>query len=83
LADFGFASYCYKEGEYLRFKNYRGTPKSYMAPEIDEVKRNKEHSYDAMKSDIFSLGVIMFALVLGRLPFEYATKEDKIYNLIV
>lgn len=54
-----------------------------MAPEIDEVKRNKEHSYDAMKSDIFSLGVIMFALVLGRLPFEYAIKEDKIYSLIV
>ncbi len=25
----------------------------------------------------------MFALVLGRLPFEYATKDDKIYNLIV
>ena len=54
-----------------------------MAPEIDEVKRNKEHSYDAMKSDIFSLGVIMFALVLGRLPFEYATKTDKIYSMII
>lgn len=35
-----------------------------------------------MKSDIFSLGVIMFALVLGRLPFEYATKTDKIYSMI-
>jgi serine/threonine protein kinase len=36
-----------------------------------------------MKTDIFSLGVIMFALVLGRLPFEYATKDDKNYSLIV
>lgn len=43
---------------------------------------NKEQSYDAFKADIFGLGVIMFALVLGRLPFEYATKEDKIYKLI-
>lgn len=53
-----------------------------MAPEIHEILTNKEHSYDAFKADIFSLGVIMFALVLGRLPFEYATKEDKIYKLI-
>ena len=32
---------------------------------------------------MFSLGVIMFALVLGRLPFEYSTGENKIYKLIV
>lgn len=36
-----------------------------------------------MKTDIFSLGVIMFALVLGRLPFEYSTKDDKIFKLII
>jgi hypothetical protein len=35
-----------------------------------------------MKCDIFALGVIMFALVLGRLPFEYSTKDNKIYKLI-
>lgn len=44
---------------------------------------DKEHSYDAIKADIFSLGVIMFALVLGRLPFEYSTKDDKIYKFIL
>jgi serine/threonine protein kinase len=53
-----------------------------MAPEIHEVLTNRENFYDAFKADIFSLGVIMFALVLGRLPFEYATKDDKIYKLI-
>ena len=53
-----------------------------MAPEIHEVLISREKSYDAFKADIFSLGVIMFALVLGRLPFEYATKDDKIYKLI-
>ena len=53
-----------------------------MAPEIHEVLTNREKSYDAFKADIFSLGVIMFALVLGRLPFEYATKDDTIYKLI-
>lgn len=35
-----------------------------------------------MKCDIFALGVIMFALVLGRLPFEYSTKDNKIYKFI-
>ena len=36
-----------------------------------------------MKADIFSLGVIMFALVLGRLPFEYSTSDNKLYKLIM
>jgi serine/threonine protein kinase len=35
-----------------------------------------------MKTDIFSLGVIMFALVLNRFPFEYAIPSDKLYSLI-
>lgn len=35
-----------------------------------------------MKCDIFALGVIMYALVLGRLPFEYSTKDNKIYKSI-
>lgn len=32
LSDFGFATYCYKEGELEKFTNYRGTRKGYMAP---------------------------------------------------
>jgi len=28
--------------------------------------------YDMNKADIFALGVILFTLVMGRLPFEYA-----------
>ena len=35
-----------------------------------------------MKADIFALGVIMFALVLGRFPFEYAKPEDPYYKFI-
>lgn len=48
--------------------SYRGTP-VYMAPEI--IKRNI--SYDGMKADIFSLGVVMFTIVFGCFPFTEAT----------
>ena len=45
-----------------------------MAPEIHAVLKQEAQPYDARKSDVFALGVVMFCLVLGRLPFEYATK---------
>lgn len=34
------------------------------------------------KADIFALGVILFTLVLGRLPFEYATPDNSHYGRI-
>ena len=40
-----------------------------MAPEIHRILENPEAEYDATKSDIFALGVILFALVFGKLPF--------------
>lgn len=53
-----------------------------MAPEIHEVKNNREKTYDAPKVDIFALGVILFAVVFGKLPFEFAVESDKLYQLI-
>lgn len=44
-----------------------------MAPEIHFLMKDSQWQYDMYKADIFSLGVILFTLVLGRLPFEYAT----------
>ena len=60
IADFGFATST--NIETLGF--YRGTP-PYMAPEILEKKY-----YDGTKADIFSLGVLLFTLVVGRFPFR-------------
>ena len=31
---------------------------------------------------MFALGVVLFALVLGRLPFEFALPNDKLYGHI-
>ena len=73
IADFGFASY----KKIKTLETYRGT-KTYMAPEIKEEK-----VYDGRKSDIFSLGVILYILVHGIFPFGEAKKEDCYYNLII
>jgi serine/threonine-protein kinase ULK2 len=70
LADFGFA----KEGgeEEVMMKTYCGTPIT-MAPEILKGK-----PYDK-KCDIWSLGVILFQLVFGKLPFPI----DKGYAVFI
>jgi serine/threonine protein kinase len=63
------SNFCYSEVFKLKgapeaqiFKKC-GTP-GYVAPEIFKTK-----SYD-LKVDVFSLGVVFFILVYGRMPFE-------------
>ncbi len=64
LGDFGLATKLEFEGE-LR-KTVCGTP-NYIAPEILDGKRG--HSYQV---DIWSLGVILYTLLIGKPPFETA-----------
>ena len=62
IIDFGFAVKCNKDSYQ---KLYCGTP-SYMAPEI----LNKE-KYNPFYSDVWSLGVLFYAMLLGSFPFDY------------
>ena len=72
VLDFGLA---YK-GDCEALYNWVGTP-SYMAPEINEQK-----FYNGTEVDIFSMGVILYSIVVGKFPFERATANNDFYSLI-
>ena len=62
IGDFGLATKLEFDGE--RKRTVCGTP-NYIAPEILEGKNG--HSYEV---DIWSFGVIMYTLIIGKPPFE-------------
>jgi serine/threonine protein kinase len=67
LADFGFATKL--DPNQPLVSSYKGTKRGYMAPEIHSCKNDSNLKYDAKATDIFALGVILYAMVMGRLPF--------------
>ena len=73
IIDFGFAEQFKDEPI---FSDGKGTPE-YICPEMWEFKK-----YNGIKSDIFSLGVVLFKLVTGKFGFKSANKDDKSYELI-
>uniref|UniRef100_A0A8C9SYY0 non-specific serine/threonine protein kinase n=1 Tax=Scleropages formosus TaxID=113540 RepID=A0A8C9SYY0_SCLFO len=64
LADFGFGNF-YSPGEPL--STWCGSP-PYAAPEVFEGKE-----YEGPQLDIWSLGVVLYVLVCGSLPFDGAS----------
>ncbi|CAB0019464.1 unnamed protein product, partial [Nesidiocoris tenuis] len=64
IADFGFSNY-YTPGEQLA--TWCGSP-PYAAPEVFEGKK-----YTGPEIDIWSLGVVLYVLVCGALPFDGST----------
>ncbi|ESO00628.1 hypothetical protein HELRODRAFT_131017, partial [Helobdella robusta] len=67
VADFGFSNIS-KPGELLR--THCGSP-PYAAPELFEGKE-----YDGPKVDIWSLGIVLYVLVVGSLPFDGKTLQE-------
>jgi serine/threonine protein kinase len=62
---------CFREGH----GRYLGSER-YLSP---EVRVNNLNS--SFKSDLFSLGLILFILILGSPPFVKSTEDDPFYNL--
>uniref|UniRef100_A0A1A9X5L2 non-specific serine/threonine protein kinase n=1 Tax=Glossina brevipalpis TaxID=37001 RepID=A0A1A9X5L2_9MUSC len=67
IADFGFSNH-FKKGELLA--TWCGSP-PYAAPEVFEGKQ-----YTGPEIDIWSLGVVLYVLVCGALPFDGSTLQS-------
>ena len=68
LGDFGLATIIEFDGE--RKRSLCGTP-NYIAPEVLDGK--KGHSFEV---DIWGIGIIIYVLLIGKLPFETNNKKE-------
>lgn len=73
VTDFGLAI---REEDYLPFSRKVGTP-IFMSP---EQVRGEGHRLDG-RSDLFSLGVVMYFMLTGRLPFPGRTRQEVAYEI--
>ena len=76
LTDFGCSSG--EDVEDFKYMQCNKGTRPYMAPEIIEGD-----VFDGRKADIFSLGVLLFQIVIGRFPFSSAKETDKDYKFII
>lgn len=76
LCDFGFAGFIEEVDDSGYLNEFLGT-NHYASPEI-----LRQIPYNGIKSDIFSLGVMLFCLIFRSFPFSSATKSNSLYKLI-
>ena len=78
ILDYGFATeFRDKNNEIKKLKKYKGT-EEYECPEILEKKE-----FSGEKADIFSLGVVLFNLVIGNNGFGTSNIKDPYYSKII
>lgn len=50
------------------------------APELFLLSQKKKNEYDGFKVDIYSIGVLMYEMFMGRPPFPYKTENEDEYS---
>ena len=78
LIDFGFSTKLNEKNNNIIFAT-EGSD-IYSSPELRNANIN---GYDGIKSDIFSLGVLLFVITIGKFPFYSSSYSDKKYRLIM
>jgi len=73
MIDFGFCSEIHNSVEHITYTKAIGT-ESYMAPEM-----LFERKYFADKADVFSIGILLFCMLIGHFPFARAVRYDSSY----
>ena len=84
LSDFDLSSNFFDEaGNPMLFSDVAGSSK-YFPPEVWQIIDAKEvkYEYDGKKVDIFSLGILLFCLACGKMPFGFAKKKDPYYYFL-
>lgn len=74
LTDFGLATLYRRAGEERPLHSRCGT-ELYMAPEVFAGK-----AYRGESADVWSLGVVLYLLVQGAYPWEFAADQDRAYR---
>jgi len=77
LIDFGLAADCRRAPP----ADAAGTP-SYMAPEVVATSMRMRRSY-GVEADLWSVGVLTFALLAGKLPFTGGSQRELMANISV
>ena len=76
LTDFGLARFTDRQSDLTQTEAKLGTP-HYMAPE--QIQKSVRHVTN--RSDIYSLGIILYQMLTSKLPFEGSTLHELYYNI--
>ena len=79
ISDFGFSQkFNGEKGDYL-LHQFSGS-KIYCSPETNFAYTK---GFDGIKNDIFSLGVLLFGITIGKFPFQRSSYSDEKYKFII
>jgi hypothetical protein len=81
LADFGTAAPTHLGNEPRRLRDPVGSM-SYMAPEVLATSLYSS-DYDGSAADLFSSGIVLYAMIAGEFPFECASPEYPTYERFI